>query len=114
MSELRGLQLRIDEFRSLGAEVMGICVDTPEQNAGVIEDLGLDFQILSDPDREAIRAFGMLDEAGGPDGEDVARPGVFLIENGSIRRRDLTSNWRVRVHADELVDAARETFGAPG
>jgi peroxiredoxin len=110
MSELQGLQLRIDEFRELGAEVMAVCVDPPEQNAEVIARMGLDYAILSDPELEAIGAFGLVHQGAAPDGSTVARPAVYLIEGGKIRWRDLTDNWRVRVHVDELLEAARETF----
>jgi peroxiredoxin len=112
MSELQGLQLRASELRSLGAEVVAVCVDPPERNAEVRARLRLDFPILSDPQAEAIRAFGVLHAGGGPSGEDIARPGVFLIEHGQIRWRDLTPNWRVRIHPEQLLQAARETFTA--
>ncbi len=35
-------------------------VDTPETNKKFAEDLGLDYPILSDPDKEVAKAYGVI------------------------------------------------------
>jgi peroxiredoxin len=108
MSELRGLQLRIDEFRELGARVAAICVDPVEKNREVAQRLGLSYPILADPEREAIRAFDLLHEDANPFGDGaIARPATFIVKDGRVRWRDLTSNWRVRPGADAVLTALR-------
>jgi peroxiredoxin Q/BCP len=37
-------------------------VDAPEDNKRFAEELGVDYPILSDPDRKVARAYGVLDE----------------------------------------------------
>ncbi len=39
-------------------------VDSPETNAQFAESLGLDYPILSDPDKKVARAYGVLSPSG--------------------------------------------------
>jgi peroxiredoxin len=88
-------------------------VDAVADNAKVVERLGLEYPILSDTEREAITAFGVVHEGGGLGGTDIARPAAFLIEpDGTIVWRNLTTNWRVRLRPDEVIRAI-EAVGAP-
>jgi peroxiredoxin len=78
--ELRGLG---DVHRKLveqGGSLLAISVDTPEQSAKVVRDAELPFPILSDPDRSAIKAYGVLHAGGAPDGADIALPADVLID----------------------------------
>jgi len=70
--------------------------------------LKLGFPILSDPELELTRSLGLLHEKGGPGGADIPRPAIFVVENGEIRHRDLTDNWRVRVKAEDLLQVLRD------
>ena len=107
MTELQGLQLSLAEFRAEGASVVAICVDSPEDNRRVVERLGLDFPILSDPQGAALRAFDVLHAGAGPEGTDIARPATFIASGGVIAWRDLTDNYRVRPRPAELLRAVR-------
>ena len=113
MSELQGLQSRIQAFRDLGANVVAISVDSVEQNAEMAKSRGFDYAILSDADHRAMRAFGLV-HAGAFQGEDIARPATFVIDRGAIRWRDLTSNYRVRPTADEVLEAVRGVLAQRG
>ncbi|WP_027892401.1 redoxin domain-containing protein [Calidithermus chliarophilus] len=46
-------------YNALGAQVFGISVDTPWTLAAYARDLGLEFPLLSDYNREATRALGL-------------------------------------------------------
>ncbi len=106
MSELQGLQSRITDIRAAGAEVVAISVDSVADNRRVVEKFDLDFPVLSDPRAEAITAYGVLHPGGGMGGGDISRPAEFLIgPDGTIRWRQLTDNWRVRVRPDEVLQA---------
>jgi peroxiredoxin len=49
-----------EEFQKRGAEIIAICVDTPEQNKAMIDKLLLPLHILSDPEGErAIKPYGV-------------------------------------------------------
>lgn len=102
------MQSGIEEIRTSGGEVLAISVDSPEENAGVVQRLGLDFPVLSDPELKAIDAYDLRHEDAVVEGTDVARPAVFLIDReGIIRWRDLTENYRVRVRPEQIVEQLR-------
>jgi len=104
VSELHGLQSRLDEFSRLDAEVLGISVDPPERSLEIAEANGLEFRLLSDPDLRVIDRFGLRHPDGGLDG-DIARPAVFILDReGRVVWREFTDNWRVRVDPDRLLE----------
>lgn len=77
-----------------------------EDNRRVVEKLGLEYRILSDGDREVIKAYGVLHPGASIDGGDIARPATLVIDaDGIVRWRNLTENWRVRVRPDSVIDA---------
>jgi len=105
MTELRGLQLSLEEFRRRGIEVLAVSPDSVDQNRGVVEKLGLDFRILSDPDLALTRALGLEHAGMGPGGTDVPRPATLIVREGAIRWRHLTDNWRVRPRPETILAA---------
>ena len=66
-------------WEALDAQVLGISVDSPYANAQFAEHCGASFPILSDFNREVIRAYGVLN----PDFhglKDVAYRSAFVID----------------------------------
>jgi peroxiredoxin len=103
MAELRGLQLRIDDFKRHEAEVLAVVVDPVEQNAEVAEQLELSYRILADPDLRAIDAYDLRHADAGPTG-NIARSASFVIDKeGVVRWRDLTQNYRFRPRPEDVV-----------
>ena len=76
-----------------------VSVDTPERSAALAEQLGLPFSLLCDPAREAVRAFGVLNEKekGG-----IAYPSTFVLDREPPRVGEIAPDFT-------LVD----TTGAP-
>ncbi len=71
----------------------------------MVEKLGLEFPVLSDPSAEVISAYGVLHPGGGMGGGDIARPAEFLVgSDGTIRWRQLTENWRVRARPEQILE----------
>lgn len=58
--QLPTIQRDLAKFRALGAEVLGISVDSHYANTAFAERLGVHFPLLSDFKREASTAYGML------------------------------------------------------
>jgi peroxiredoxin len=82
MAELQGLQLRHDDFAGRGAEILAVVVD---------------------PEMKVIDVYG-LRHSGGHEGEDIARPATFLIdEKGVVVWRNLAENIRKRPHPEEIL-----------
>jgi peroxiredoxin len=71
-------------YQNLGAEVIGISVDSPYVNTRFAESCNATFPIVSDFNREAIKAFDVVRaDLGGL--KDVAERAVFVIDrNGKI------------------------------
>jgi peroxiredoxin len=83
-----------------------VSVDTIEDNARLAEGLGLEFPVLSDVERRAISAWGVVHDGGQPGGGAIARPASFLVErDGTISWRSLTDNWRVRLRPEQVLEA---------
>ena len=106
MSELQGLQLRLDDIKGRGAAIAGVVVDPVATNAQLVRDAGLAFPILADPDLRMIDAYGLRHMAGGHGGVDVAHSASVLIDAGGIVRWVfVTRNFRVRPTPDDVLAA---------
>jgi glutaredoxin-dependent peroxiredoxin len=87
-------------YRELGAEVLGISVDSPYTNVKFAESCNAHFPILSDWHREASSAFGvLLPEVSGL--RDVSDRAAFVIDRGGT----IVYAWR-GADLDELPDFA--------
>lgn len=95
------------DWGSLGAAVYGISIDSPFVNARWAEDMGVPFPILSDFNREAATAYGVLhEEILGLRG--VAKRSVFVVDrDGTISYAWVTDNPGVLPPFDEVVSAVR-------
>jgi peroxiredoxin len=72
-------------YREMGAQVIGISVDSPYTNVKFAESCGAPFPILSDFNREAIRAFDVVrPDLGGL--QDVAERVVYVIDGEGVIR----------------------------
>src|SRR5438309_327549 len=56
--QLCGYQNSVDDFSKLGIAVLGISSDSSESHRRFKAKHGLTFDLLTDPDHEAARAFG--------------------------------------------------------
>jgi len=103
MWELQGLQLRRSDFATRNPEIVALVVDSVEQNAQVVRDLGLEYRILSDPQLAVIDAYGLRHEQG-EDEPPIAHPASFPIDaNGVVRWPDLTRNYRLRPQPETIL-----------
>jgi len=64
-----------ERFDAAGLQVVGISVDSAEQNRAMIEKLLLPFPLLADPTSRVIREWGVLNEAEA----NIAKPAIFLV-----------------------------------
>lgn len=88
--------------------MVAISVDPPGVTKPHIEKQGYTFTFLCDEKTEVIRRYDLL-HAGGFRGEDIARPGEFLLDStGVVRWRDLTEDYRIRVKAEQVLKVIDE------
>ncbi len=76
------------EFRERNAEVIGVSRDSSASHARFAEKNGLPFILLSDPELEAIRAYGVWQEKKlyGKTSMGVARTTFLIDEQGNIAK----------------------------
>ena len=81
-------------------------IDSPAQNAAMIEKLSLPFPLLSDPDRSRlIEPMGVADPN---DARDLARPAMVLIgPDGAEQWRFVSRDYADRLPNDEVLEHVR-------
>lgn len=93
----------------MGAEILGISFDTPEENRAFAEKFGFPYRLLSDADREVGAAYETLREEGHPY-RAVPRRLTYLIDpDGVIARSYAVKD--VEVHPDEVLADLRQLAG---
>jgi len=81
--------------------VVAISVDEPKDSAELATKLGLTYPLLSDPDRTAIKAFGVADENTG-----LAWPTVFVVgRDGKVAKRFFTESYKKRATTTDILAA---------
>ncbi len=94
-------------FQGLGARVVGISVDLPFSLKAFADQLGLNFPLLSDYGRQAVRAFGVEDPrpfAGLFPG--LARRAVFVVDpEGRVVYRWVSEDPKVEPPYPEVQQA---------
>jgi peroxiredoxin 2/4 len=104
-TEISGISKRMEEFKKLNAEVLGVSIDskfshkawihTPSQNGG----LGtLNYPIASDITKEVSRKYGILMEA-----EGIALRGLFIIDPNGVVRYTVVHDLNVGRSVDETL-----------
>lgn len=96
---------RHQELSALGASVVALSVDPPQRSHALARQLRLPFLLLSDPSRQAVTAYGLLNESkkGG-----IAYPATFVLTPDLtvlFRSLDRTAS---RVNLDSLVSFLRD------
>jgi peroxiredoxin len=103
---LRSFEQRRAELERRGVAIAAISVDSNEESRTLAKSEGYRFPLLSDPKTEAIRAYGILHEHGGENGQDIARPAEYLIDaGGTIRWENFTENLLVRLRPEQVLAA---------
>jgi peroxiredoxin len=105
---LRSIEQSLAKFHEAGIRPVAISVDAPEVSRELCEKAGYTFTFLSDPRADAIRRYDLVHVGAGENGQDIARPGEFLLDSsGTIRWVNLTENLWVRARSEQILEAAR-------
>lgn len=105
---MRSIQRSLDKFQQAGIRPVAISVDLPEVSRDLCQKAGYTFTFLSDPKADAIRRYDLVHAGAGIDGQDIARPGEFLVDSsGIVRWANLTENLWVRARPEQILEAAK-------
>jgi peroxiredoxin Q/BCP len=88
------------EFAAAGARRVGISADAVDRQATFADRHGLDFPLLSDPDRAVARAYGVKRP-----GPLFSRRTTFVIGHDGRILDVISSEINMRVHADRALAA---------
>jgi len=104
-TEIIALSDRVEEFRTRGAEVVGVSVDspyshlawrnTPRKKGGIGE---IDYPLISDLDKSISRKYGVLVEKPG-----VALRGLFIMDKEGIIRHITVNDLPLGRNVDEVL-----------
>lgn len=80
---------------------MAISVDPPDRSKALALKLGLALPLLSDPDLDVIRKYGVEDPENG-----IAWPAIFIVgADGVVEWRSLVETYRERPTSRVVLDA---------
>jgi peroxiredoxin len=122
--QLRAYQEVLPRIRALGANLVAISPQTPDESLSTVEKRDLAFYVLSDAGNKTAQSYGLvwkvpvgLDALHKGFGVDLAKsngdalnelpvPGTFILgSDGRIAFSYLNADWRVRLEPAELVRA---------
>ncbi|ALL00526.1 Thiol peroxidase [Pyrodictium delaneyi] len=94
----------LEEFTKHNAIVLGISTDPPERNRRFAEKLGLRFTLLSDPDGEIARLYGVLKQGSKRVGAERV---TFIIDQHGRIAKVIAKVRPAEKHADLALEAVR-------
>jgi peroxiredoxin len=87
---------------------VAISVEATEISRALCQKAGYTYTFLTDPHAEVIRRYGLVHAGAGINGQDIARPGEFLVDvSGTVRWVNLTDNYWVRARPDQMIAVAK-------
>lgn len=97
-----------EEFKNLGAVVIGISPDTCESHARFIGKHNLTVLLLSDPEKKVLEPYGAwrLKKMYGRESMGVARSTVLVSPRGEVART--WKNVKAAGHAAKVLEALKE------
>ncbi len=111
MKELREFAQHKADFDQLNTRILGISVDDQSGAQTAYSTAAQkQFSILSDPDRIAIHAYGLVHGGGRVDGADIAiRTTLLVDENGNMKWRRASTNTLHTETAADVLSHIRQT-----
>lgn len=93
----------LSSLRKRGAVVLGVSADTVESHRKFADKYGLQFQLLSDPEKEVIKAYGAWQKKSmyGRSFMGIVRTTFIIDEKGKIRA--IFPKVKVEGHAEEIL-----------
>ncbi len=97
----------LSRFNALNAQVVGISVDAPIANKAFATQNNLQFPLLSDFNRTALKAYGIVHEGfSGLNGYSASKRSVFVLDkDGIVRYAWISDDPGVEPNYDEVTKA---------
>ena len=125
--ELRALQQRLPEIEALGARLVAITPETPDNALTTQEKNEIGFEVLSDGGNAVASAFGLtfrlpdavnelykgfgidLEASNGEASQTLPVPATFVIgKGGKVLKAFVDADYTTRAEPDEIIAALKE------
>ena len=108
-TEMCSLRDSMNSFNDLNATVLGISVDSPWANAEFAKKYEINFNLLSDYNRNVSKAYDMIfNGLGGLEGYECSNRGVIIIDGqGLIQYRWVAENPGVEPNYSEIIEKVK-------
>ena len=108
-TEMCSLRDSMNSFNDLNSTVLGISVDSPWANAEFAKKYEINFNLLSDYNRDVSKAYDMIfNGLGGLQGYECSNRGVIIIDGqGLIQYRWVAENPGVEPNYSEIIDKVK-------
>lgn len=117
--QLRSYQHHLDQFKLLGASLVAISPEKPDNTLSTQEKNELDFAVLSDSGNEVADDFGLryeidprlvekfgplLEETNADDSHTLPLTATFVIDpSGTIRYANVTADYKLRAEPADII-----------
>ena len=108
-TEMCSLRDSMNSFNDLNATVLGISVDSPWANAEFAKKYEINFNLLSDYNRDVSKAYDMIfNGLGGLEGYECSNRGVLIIDGeGLVQYRWVAENPGVEPNYSEIIEKVK-------
>jgi peroxiredoxin len=127
--ELQALQQVLPEIRSLGATLIGVSPETPDNSLTTTEKYGLDFEVVSDVGNRTARDYGLIftvyeemrplylqwgldvPACNGDDSWELPVPATYLIgPDRVVHAAHVDRDYTKRMEPEQILEALKELF----
>ena len=104
-SEACNLRDNYEELRNSGFEIIGVSPDTPQSHQKFIAKNNLPFHLISDPEKQIIKAYGAWGEKKmfGKTKEGLLRSTFIISEERKIEK--VISKVKTKDHTEQIKEA---------
>ena len=108
-TEMCSLRDSMNSFNDLNTTVLGISVDSPWANAEFAKKYEINFNLLSDYNRDVSKAYDMIfNGLGGLEGYECSNRGVLIIDReGLIQYRWVAENPGIEPNYSEIIEKVK-------
>ena len=108
-TEMCSLRDSMNSFNDLNATVLGISVDSPWANAEFAKKYEINFNLLSDYNRDVSKAYDMIfNGLGGLEGYECSNRGVIIIDGqGLVQYKWVAENPGVEPNYSEIIEKVK-------
>ncbi|MCL5103220.1 MAG: peroxiredoxin [Armatimonadetes bacterium] len=98
-TEVTAFSKRMQEFRDLGAEILGASIDSKFTHLAWTEQIGkVNYPMLSDITKQVSREYGVLIEEQG-----IALRGLFIVDPDGVLRYQVVHDLAIGRNVDEVL-----------